>query len=631
MSSFAQDTKKEERKLLTEAPKENPKAPIDQYRIITLERDTTYVDTSLHINAEYKFNYLRRDIFGLMPFANEGQTYNTLDFGLTKFTSFPEFGYKAKHFNYMTARQINYYSVATPLTELYYKSVMEQGQSLDAFLTLNTSERLNFSIAYRALRSIGKYINSLSSTGNFRFTTSYNTKNQRYFANFHYVSQDMLNGENGGITDITDFESEDPSFKKRSRLEVYFNDATSFLKGQRLFLDHSFLINPKKGGNNLYVLHRFSYENKYFEFNQPTIKTTLTADDGTTSTIQRFGDAYVTAKINDQVRHNIMYNKAGVAYENVLLGKFGVFVEDFRDNYYFDKVLFLDSGVVPSAESYEINTLGGQYEYQKNKWNGKFVYSNTIAGQAMTNLDASARYRINDRNSLSFGYRNLNKIPDHVYTLHQSSYIGYNWAHDFKNEKINIIEAAAETQWVSAWLELRTLNDYLFFSNDDTENLQIVTPKQYDKTIGYLSLKLGREFRYGKFALDNTLLYQKVTQDDDIVNVPEFTTRNTLYFSDYYFSRALYIQTGVTLSYFTNYFADDYSPVLGEFFVQNQKEIGNFPLLDFFINARIRQTRLFLKAEHFNSSFTGNNFYSAPNYPYRDFMVRFGLVWNFFQ
>ncbi len=76
---------------------------------------------------------------------------------------------------------------------------------------------------------------------------------------------------------------------------------------------------------------------------------------------------------------------------------------------------------------------------------------------------------------------------------------------------------------------------------------------------------------------------------------------------------------------------DDYSPVLGEFFTQNSVENGNFPMLDFFVNARIRQTRIFVKAEHFNSGFTGSKFYSAPNTPYRDFMVRFGLVWNFFQ
>jgi hypothetical protein len=97
------------------------------------------------------------------------------------------------------------------------------------------------------------------------------------------------------------------------------------------------------------------------------------------------------------------------------------------------------------------------------------------------------------------------------------------------------------------------------------------------------------------------------------------------------FKKAMLLQTGVTFQYFSKYYANDYNPLIGEFYVQNETKIGGFPMFDFFINARVRQTRIFLKAEHFNSAWTGNNFYSAPNYPYRDFMVRFGLVWNFFK
>ena len=66
--------------LIIDHKKDKPKATISQYRIITLERDTTFVDTSLTIKKEYDYNYLRRDLFGLMPFANEGQAtllYNT--------------------------------------------------------------------------------------------------------------------------------------------------------------------------------------------------------------------------------------------------------------------------------------------------------------------------------------------------------------------------------------------------------------------------------------------------------------------------------------------------------------------------------------------------------------------------
>jgi hypothetical protein len=141
---------------------------------------------------------------------------------------------------------------------------------------------------------------------------------------------------------------------------------------------------------------------------------------------------------------------------------------------------------------------------------------------------------------------------------------------------------------------------------------------------------VGKEFKYGKFALDNTVMYQKVLNGDNIINVPQVITRNTLYFADHLFKKALFLQTGVILNYFTTYNMNAYDPLLAEFYVQNETELGNFPRLDFFINAKIRQTRIYLKAEHFNSSFTGYNYYSAPTYPYRDFTVRFGLVWNFF-
>lgn len=633
---FAQDKtnpQPKERRLLTEKPKENPKAAIDQYRIITLDRDTTYVDTSLTIKKEYEFNYLRKDIFGLMPFANEGQTYNTLDFTLTRYNPYPEFGYKAKHFNYLEAEDVKYYSVATPITDLYFKSVMEQGQTLDAFLTANTSERLNFSIAYKGLRSLGKYINQLSSTGNFRFTTSYNTKNKRYYANFHFVSQDMENGENGGIVSDENFEGEDNAYKNRARLEVYFKDAKSFLKGYRTFLDHSFMVNAKKGSNNLYVTHQFNYERKLFEYSQPTVLSTITDDEGDRYTLQRFGDAFVASKIIDEAHYNRMYNKAGVVYENATLGKFGFFADDFRFNYYFDRVILLNGNIIPSSLNDEINSVGGQYEYQKGDWKGKAVYSTAVAGPPTSNTEASAEYKINDKNKLSFHLQRQSKIPDHIYNLHQSSYVAYNWFNDFKNVKVNTVEVGADTQWLNASMQLRTIDDQLFFFNDNAVNdsLQLVRPSQYDKTIKYLSVRVGREFRYGKFALDNTILYQQVDQEDEVLNVPKFTTRNTLYYSNHFFKRALFLQTGVTFNYFTKYYANEYNPMLGEFFVQNQKEIGSFPMLDFFVNARVRQTRFFLKAEHFNSMFTGNKFYSAPHYPYRDFMIRFGLVWNFFQ
>ncbi|HBK84362.1 MAG TPA: hypothetical protein DDZ41_12360, partial [Flavobacterium sp.] len=105
--------------------------------------------------------------------------------------------------------------------------------------------------------------------------------------------------------------------------------------------------------------------------------------------------------------------------------------------------------------------------------------------------------------------------------------------------------------------------------------------------------------------------YQSVNQSYDIINVPQIVARNTLYYTDKVFKKAMEIQTGIIFNYFTKYYANDYNPLLAEFYVQNQTKIGNFPMIDFFINAKVRQTRLFLKAEHFNAAWTGYNYYTA--------------------
>ena len=595
------------------------KAPIDLYKIYTLHKDTTYVDTSLTIQSEYKYNLLRKDIFGLMPFANEGHTYNSLDFGLYTKSAAPNFGFKAKHFNYLEVDDINYYSVPTPLTDLYFKTVMEQGQALDAFLTVNTKPNLNFSIAYRGLRSLGKYVNNLTSSGNFRFTTSYFTIDKRYILNAHFTGQDISNQENGGIVNAEEFETSEDPFNERERIEVYFTNATSLLKGNRFFIDQSFKLN-KTNPNSLVFTHQFNQEYKFFQFTQPTIS-------------ERFGDTY-TNNISNKTRYNHLYNKFGVAYKTKSYGDLEFFIDDNNYNYYYNSVVYdaLGNITVPNAVSDRINMVGGNYSYLINNVNVRLHASQSISDQSISNIEATANYKVNEDYNFQFKYQKLNSLPNLNFTLYQSGYVDYNWFNNFKNEKLNQFEFSAQTKWLNVSATYKVINDHLFFDNQTNDITELmVKPVQYDKTINYLSVKANKEIKFWKLALDNTILYQSVDQSDNVVNVPQIVTRNSLYFTDFVFKKAMLLQTGVTFQYFSKYYANDYNPLLGEFYVQNETKIGGFPMFDFFVNARVKQTRIFLKAEHFNSAWTGYDFYSAPNYPYRDFMVRFGLVWNFFK
>lgn len=605
-------------------------ATIDMYKIITLDRDTTFVDTSLTLKKEYEVNYLRKDNFGLLPLSNDGTPYNVLDFGLTKFDPFPQMGFKAKHFAYMQVEDINYYNVATPYTDLMYRSVLEQGQILDAFITVNTSKNLNFAAGYKGIRSLGRYINELSSNGNFRLISSYNTTDKRYILKVHFTGQDFTNQENGGITDPSLFESGEPPFTQRERLDVYMRDAESVFKGNRYFIDHYFRLN-KDNPNSLVFHHQFNYENKFFEFRSPTVS-------------ERYGDAYSTS-VNNKTRYNRMYNMLGAAYSNQSIGTIEFYLEDFNYNYFYRSIILGETGNIETQNSLNdrINTYGARYSYQKEKWKGSILFSNSITNQSLANIDASVRFTFDEQTIVSARYQNMNKLPDNNYNLYQSTYKNYNWPNgsyttNFKNEKINSFEFEAKTKWLNASVQYTIMNDHLYFdgaeipaTDPDDVNVLEVRPVQFDGTINYLSVKASREFKFGKFGFDNTLLFQNVQQSDNVLNVPDFVTRNTLYYSDRVFKKALFFQTGITFQYFTKYYGNGYNPVMGEFYSQDAKKIGDFPLMDFFINAKIQEFRLFLKAEHFNSGFSGYNYYSAPNYPYKDFTIRFGVIWDFFS
>ena len=117
---------------------------IKKYIILNTIKDSTYLDTTLSIKKHYKFNYIRKDDFELLKFSNIGQTYNALTHHYDEQSFLPSVSFSSKKYAYLKSEDINYYYVPTPLTELLFKTVMEQGQFTDAFFTSNVSEKLNF-------------------------------------------------------------------------------------------------------------------------------------------------------------------------------------------------------------------------------------------------------------------------------------------------------------------------------------------------------------------------------------------------------------------------------------------------------------------------------------------------------
>tara|TARA_R100000935_G_scaffold38680_1_gene60049 strand:+ start:165567 stop:167465 length:1899 start_codon:yes stop_codon:yes gene_type:complete len=608
---------------LTPQKEKREKPPIDLYKIISHERDTTYVDTTLTIKKEYKFNYLRKDNFELLPFANVGQTYNTLAYDFSRKNFKPLFVAQGHHFNYDQIEDISYYNVPTPLTELYFKTAFEQGQQLDAFFTVNTSEQFNFSIAYKGVRSLGQYQQALSSTGNFRFTTNYRTKNNRYKIRGHIVAQDILNEENGGLraTSIPLFVNDEGNFDDRARLDVNFENAENKLEGLRFYGDHEYeLISQRDslGYNVLSIGNQVSYEDKFYEFRQ-------------VAPFDDLGESYEAADLRKETTLEDFNARAFAKLNNSLLGNIGAYIGYTNYNYGYNSVLILDDGRIPNRLKGDIVTAGANYKKQYKGFELEGEGFINVAGDFDANyLKGAASFSFNEANRVKASASIHSSAPNFNFLLYQSDYVNYNWQTSFNNVKTQELQFELKSKkLLDASVTYTGIDDYTYFAiqpNDSTP-----TPQQFNERVDYIKVKAEKEFRYKKFALMNTVVFQQAITGSEVLNVPEIITRQSVYFQDEWFEKAAFIQTGITFKYFNEYTMNAYDPVLAEFYVQNDQKLGGFPLVDIFFNAKVRQTRIFFKWEHVNQLFNStNSHFSAPTYPYRDAVIRFGLVWDFF-
>ena len=619
----SQDTPLDENKI------ENKKPPISLYKFVSHQRDTTYLDTTLTIEKSYKFNYLRSDTFELLPFSNVGQTYNALAVNTTSNRLTPLFAAQSHHYNYKQIADVSYFNVPTPLTEIYFKTAFEQGQQLNAFFTINTSKQFNFSLSYQGVRSLGNYQQSLTSTGNLLITSNYFSKNNRYNVRFHVASHDIINRENGGLTpnSIALFVNDDPEFSDRGRLDVNFEDAENNLKGLRLYVNQEYALIKKADStntNSLTLGNSIWYEDKLFEYRQQ-------------NAFEQYGASYEATDLYTKTTLE-EFNLQGYAnFTNSLLGNFKFFTTLTEYNYGYNSVLNLDTGQIPNRIKDNLVSVGGGYQKQYKGFDIHAEAAINVIGNTTGNyINAAAGLYLNKDTKVQGSLKIHNAAPNFNFQLYQSDYVNYNWKTQFNNIKTQELGFDLWSKKIAnVSFKYTGIDDYTYFainaSQTDADAFLRPTPMQSSERVDYLKIKAQREFNWRGFALNNTVMYQNVLSGDSVFNVPEFITRQSLYYQDHIFKNALFFQTGVNLKYFTKYNSNGYDPVLAEFYVQNEQEIGNFPMVDLFFNAKIRQTRIFVTWEHFNALFSNTKqYFSAPGYPYRDSLIRFGLVWDFF-
>lgn len=253
--------------------------------------------------------------------------------------------------------------------------------------------------------------------------------------------------------------------------------------------------------------------------------------------------------------------------------------------------------------------------------NGSYSSSNFISLNGVLNFN---NFKIEGN------YQIINKYPDFTYFVFQSNYQNFNWKNDISIlENRNEMDLTLRYKEYSISSSFNSIKNYYYFGEDRMIHI-------YDKNINIFSAKISLPIRFWKFGLENDFIFQEALSGKGVYRIPQIITRNTLYFQTRLSfigdKKVAFLQTGVTFNMFSSYMANSYNPLYSDYYLQNSQAVGNFPVIDLFLNVKVRTMRIFVIGQHFNNVLSSkNNYFSAPNQPYTDFIFRFGIIWNFFS
>lgn len=584
------------------------------------------IDTTLRIDNLYQQNFTQKDNFGKMAFPNFGQTFNPLSYQNkpNRLHLLPT----GKSFNYLYAEDVKYYDVKTPVTEFIYENGLREGHSLSTNFTHNLSKEFNYFFNYRGLKSAGRYLNSLAANNAFTAGLSYKSKKDKFNLWSHFTSQNIDNQENGGIKDLNQFIYDDSlRTTNRQNIEVNLNNTDTEFDARRFYLGASYKIFG--GQDSLQTQSPLRFKNVFLYEKQKFYHAESKAENFFQSTVfsdmeRRNRKYFETLQNTTSLEFNWgekLFLEAGFRYENLKL--------------YSPDALVQGLVYIPKQVDDQLMGAIGKLYFD---WNDRInLYANAEfkSGEFFKNqylLDAKLDiqpiegYHIIGGAMLESAYPSLNLL------FNQSFYKDFNYFNaSFVNTHTQKLFGSIDLEKFKTKIEanLYNIENYVYVDRD-------YKPKQLDSNVSLFQVKAENLLTYKHFNLRTTVEYQEVTQNEDFLPLPNFIGRASLYWQNKVFEQKAEVQIGINANYFSKFESRSFFPVINEFMLQRTdtpqgiQEIGGFPILDFFLNIKVDRMRIFLRAEHFNSLWGENNYYSAPYVPYRDFKVQVGVKWYLF-
>lgn len=599
--------------------KPNPKLFWDT-KYVTLDNPTLKKPDSL-IKDFHRYNTTEKQF---VPYNNLGN-YGTASYSLM-FTNENTIGFK-HGFNsfdvyFIKPKDVKYYNTKTPYTVLDFVFGGKEEIVGGAEFSINVKPNINFAFNFHRNSFKGKSLHQLSIHNLFSFQHWFQSKNKRYDLKAAFIYNGIKNEENGGWSENDVFTN--PLFKKnKSFVDVNLDDAINKWNERNLNIHSQInlgkkletktndtttrkIVQPKYIIEHDFEFSHFKFSYKDYDTDSSFYARLIYDKDSTqdfTKTWKLSNGIYFKNIQNDSLPKKFLF-AAGLQYDfNRFQHRFtDEFIQDIQlkakiynqtDSSFFGYTIDAAVDVSPKyIGDFSVNFLG--------KLNFKKPFSVAVKGEVSL---ASPSQK-------------------------QQFYFGNHYAYlnDFK--KVFQVKAEAIFEWKKQLLYAH-VQDYFIqnFIYNDTSSF----PTQYNKPLNVLVVKLEKDFNT-KHIFSGTALYAQWISNNNIIRLPVFAMKQTLYYKGGWISGKLNAQLGFDIMYNTNFKGNAYNPSLAVFYQQDKQKLKFYPIMDVFFKLQVKFTNIFLRVEHVNQGmFKQKGIYTAPNYGYLDRTFRAGVIWQFYD
>ena len=536
------------------------------------------------------------------------------------------------------------FQTTRPYTEFNYSLASSAEQMISFLHTQNKKSNFNFSAEYRFSNAPGNLKNQNASINNFRFTSRYQTNNKRYEGLLIAIVNKNAAAENGGLENEARLDSlfnnafELPTRLGRAGLVSRNPFNTSVNTGNiyretTVFYRHHYDIGQKDSlvtdssviklfYPRLRFEHDLNYSTRQYRFFDYNIES-VNSD--------RYRKYFNFRNPNDTIQYSDQWNRLSNTFSLISYPdkknlsqflKLGVTLENIKGT-------FQDTTTL--AGLYNIYASGEYRNRTKNQvWDMEVRGSLYINGLNAGDYDAfiSLKRMLSKKTGyLTVGFNNVNRSPAMLFDRISSFPISNRT--DYNKQNLTRLFGKYENpqQRLSITGNYYLVSNYLYFDS-------FFTARQAATVFNVLQISLNKQFRLSrKWNWYSEVHLQPLTGQPP-VNLPLIFTRNRVAFEGTFY-RNLQLSTGLEMIYHTPYERDNYSPFLGQFFVQNGTTFSNRPDIHYFMHFRIRSFQGFFRLENLNSLNIKKGFEFtqlsrlADHYRQLGLWMRFGLWWSF--